>query len=136
MRARRPYARVGLSFPANGRAKMNERMPNGFHPSLVNATVFLAGTTLAYLKFFILDTATERWSLFSAISTLIAIGALILQIVTLRRSLQIANDDPAIFAKTVRHLVWSAWLLFGSSLCVLISLWWQPLPNLTQWMNR
>jgi hypothetical protein len=114
---------------------MNERMPNGFHPSLINATVFLAGTTLAYLKFFILDTATERWSLFSAASIPIAFGALVLQIMTLHRSLQIANDDPATFQKTVRRLVWSAWLLLGSSLCLLLSLWWQPLPHLTQWMN-
>ena len=114
---------------------MNSKVPNGFHQAIVSATVFLAGATLAYLKFFVVDESAESWSLFAVVSALAACCAMIVQVVTLHRALQLTNDDPQMFARTVRLLMTSVWLLVASGVSLVIAHWWQPLPGLTQWMN-
>ncbi|WP_321845103.1 MULTISPECIES: hypothetical protein [Paraburkholderia] len=114
---------------------MEPKIPGGFHQALVSATVFLSGTTLAYLKFFVVDASSQRWSLFAAISALIAFCAMILQAATLYRALQIENDNPRTFSRTVGVLMSSMWCLIVSGLSLAVAQWWQPLPALTHWMN-
>ncbi len=115
---------------------MNSRVPNGFHQALVSTTVFLAGITLAYLKFFVLDTSSDDWSLFAVVSAGAAVIAMIIQVATLQRALLIANDDPERFSKTAKLLMWSIWILIGSGVSLIAAHWWQPWPDLTNWLNH
>jgi len=114
---------------------MGDQVPNGFHQALVSATVFLAGLTCAYIKFIAVDGSMGEWSLFAAVSTLGAFGAVMMQVETLRRALRTDNDDPRQFARTAGLLIRSVWLLIGSAVALAIAHWWQPWPALTQWMN-
>jgi hypothetical protein len=81
------------------------------------------------------DESAESGSLFGVVSALAACCAMIVQVVTLHRALQITNDDPHTFARTVRLLMTSVWLPVGSGVSLVIAHWWQPLPRLTHWMN-
>lgn len=115
---------------------MSSKLPNGFHQALVSATVFLAGITSAYLKFIVVDGSATDWTFFAAVSALLAFAAIMVQAETLRRALQIANDDPLRFARTAKFLLSSVWMLLGSSLALVFAHWWQPFSNLVDWMNR
>lgn len=115
---------------------MTSQVPNGFHQALVSATVFLAGITFAYLKFIVVDGSTQDWTLLAALSALLAIAAVLVQAETLRRSLQLANDDPARYTRSARFLMSSVWLLLGSALALVLAQWWHPFPGLVDWMNR
>lgn len=111
------------------------KLPNGFHQALMSSTVFLAGITFAFLKFIVVDGAGKDWSLFAAISAVLAFMAIIIQAETLRRALQLANDDPARFTRTAKFLMGSIWLLLGSGAAAVLSHWWQPWPGLVTWLN-
>ena len=115
---------------------MTARVPNGFHQAIVSATVFLAGITFAYLKLIVLDEPAGTWTFFDAIGAILAFAALIVQAETLRRALQLANDDPFRFARTAKLLTSSVWMLLGSGMAFLLGHWWQPFSGLVDWINR
>lgn len=114
---------------------MNPQLPNGFHQALVSSTVFLAGITLGYLKFIVVDSSAEDWSFFTGISALLAVAAILIQVETLRRALQIQNDDSRRFARTVGYLISSVWLLIASGASLVLAHWWRPFPGLLDWLN-
>ncbi len=110
-------------------------VPNGFHQAIVSATVFLAGITLAYLKFIVVDGSAQDWSFFAAVGAVLAFAAIVVQAETLRRALQLTNDDPVRFSRTAKFLIGSIWLLLASGIALVLDHFWQPFPGLVEWMN-
>ncbi len=58
---------------------MSSKVPNGFHQAIVSATVFLAGITLGFLKFFVVDGSSGEWPLFAAFSVFGVVAAIVMQ---------------------------------------------------------
>ncbi len=132
--ARESCSSYSYRIPNHQSSIVNIEMLNGFHQAIVSAMVFLAGTTLSYLKVFVVDGPEEHGCLRRD-----------------ERALRIRRDDrasshaaPSLVdrqrrSSTVRENSAPAnvehRLLLGNGVSLVVAQWSRPLPGLTHWIN-
>jgi hypothetical protein len=89
-------------------------LPAGYRPAVVTAITVLLGFSLLFLRYWNFE-LPGAWSALSTLAAVLLALALVLEIVTLWRSLQIKDDDEIEYAKTLR------WFL-AAMLVLLLSL--------------
>jgi len=93
--------------------------PPGYRHGIISAITVLLGFSLAFLRFWGLET-TGKWTAGSVLSTTILVVAIALQIGALFRSLRIEDDDEPEYRKTVRWFVVSAVFMLLALLLAMI----------------
>jgi hypothetical protein len=87
-------------------------LPVGYRQGVITAITVVLGFSLVFLRFWSFE-APGNWDVSSAISAIVMGISIVGQVVTLWRSLQIEDDQPAEYRKTLR------WFL-GSTIVLLI----------------
>jgi len=76
-------------------------LPAGYRQAIVTAITVLLGFSLLFLRYWNFE-LPGAWSAASVIAAILMAAAIVLEIVTLWRSLQIEDDDEREYAKTLR----------------------------------
>ncbi|RPH69166.1 MAG: hypothetical protein EHM78_16205 [Myxococcaceae bacterium] len=96
-------------------------LPVGYRQGVITAITVVLGFSLVFLRFWGFE-APGDWDVSSALSAIVMGISIVGQVVTLWRSLQIEDDDPAVYRKTLRWFLGSTIvLLIGVALSVLSS---------------
>ena len=94
--------------------------PQGYRQGLITAITVLLGFSLSFLRFWGFE-APGEWTIRSVTAAGTIVLAIAMQMYALTRSLRVADDDEAEFARTARWLLASALvLLIGLALGLLI----------------
>ncbi|HZJ53031.1 MAG TPA: hypothetical protein VFD38_02740 [Myxococcaceae bacterium] len=94
-------------------------LPVGYRQGVITAITVVLGFSLVFLRFWGLE-APGDWDVSSALSAIVMGISIVGQVFTLWRSLQIEDDDPAVYRKTLRWFLGSTIvLLVGVALSVL-----------------
>jgi uncharacterized membrane protein len=88
-------------------------LPAGYRQGVISAITVLLGFSLLFLRYWSFE-APGEWSLAAIVSTVLLAIAIVLEFVALWRSLQIEDDDPYEYRKTLRWFLASIALLFVS----------------------
>ena len=88
-------------------------LPAGYRQGLITAITVLLGFSLLFLRFWDFE-LPGAWSLASAVAAILMALAILLEVVTLWRSLQVKDDDETEYGKTLRWFGLSAALLLIS----------------------
>lgn len=91
-------------------------MPNGYRQAIVTAITVILAFSLYFLQFWGFE-AEGDWTGLTLISAIIMLMSIIAQTVALWRSLQVADDNPAIYAITLR------WFMSGVVLALISVAW-------------
>ena len=95
------------------------RLPDGYRQGLITAITVLLGFSLAFLRFWGLESAGD-WTLWALLSTGIAVLAVLLQLVALFRALQPEDDEEPEYRRTVKWFIASAVILLIGFLFALV----------------
>ena len=88
-------------------------LPVGYRQGVISAITVLLGFSLLFLRYWSFE-APGEWSLAAVISTVLLAIAILLELVALWRSLQLEDDEPSEYRKTLRWFLASAVLLLIS----------------------
>jgi hypothetical protein len=95
-------------------------LPGGYRQGVISAITVVLGFSLVFLRFWNFE-LEGKWDATSVVSTLVIGTSILGQLVTLWRSLQLEDDVPAEYRKTLRWFMGStSMLILGVSLS---SLW-------------
>ena len=89
-------------------------LPEGYRQGIITAITVILGFSLVFVRFWGFELPGE-WKASSVVSAVLLVISIVGQLVTLWRSLQIEDDEPAEYRKTLR------WFL-GSTLPLLIGI--------------
>jgi len=81
-------------------------VPDGYRQGLITAITVLLGFSLSFLRFWGFE-APGEWMLRSIISTGTTLAAIVLQLISLFRSLRLEDRDPIEYQRTVRWFIGS-----------------------------
>ena len=99
------------SEPTRSPERRRAHLPPGYREGIITAITVLLGFSLAFFRFWGFE-AEGQWSSRSVVAAGILIVAVVMQIISLFRSLRIADDDEIEYGKTVGWFVASAVVLF------------------------
>ncbi len=88
-------------------------LPVGYRQGIITAITVLLGFSLLFFRFFNFELPGE-WTATSIIAAVLMSLSILLQFVSLWRSLQLRDDDAAEYSITLRWFLSSAVLLLGS----------------------
>jgi hypothetical protein len=88
-------------------------LPAGYRPGIITAITVLLGFSLLFFRYFDFE-LPGKWTVSSAIASILMALSILLQFVTLWRSLQVKDDDEAEYAITLRWFRYSAIVLIVS----------------------
>lgn len=88
-------------------------LPTGYRQAIVSAVTVLLGFSLLFLRFFDFE-LSGSWNITAYCSTALLCIAIVLQLVTLWRALQVKDDDEIEYGKTLRWFLASIILLLLS----------------------
>lgn len=111
--------REGGHAPTPAIERRRRRLPDGYRQGLITAITVLLGFSLAFLRFWGLETPGS-WTWWSLSSTGASVAAVLLQLVALFRSLRLEDDDEREYRKTVVWFIGSAGTLLLSLLLALV----------------
>ena len=94
-------------------------LPVGYRQGVISAITVLLGFSLLFLRYWSFE-APGEWSPAAIISTVLLAVAILLELVALWRSLQLEDDEPSEYRKTLR------WFL-ASIVVLLISIFFAAL---------
>ena len=94
-------------------------LPVGYRQGVISAITVLLGFSLLFLRYWSFE-APGEWSLGAVVSTVLLAIAILLELVALWRSLQLEDDEPSEYRKTLR------WFL-ASTILLLISIFFSAL---------
>jgi hypothetical protein len=77
------------------------QLPNGYREAIVTAITVILAFSLYFLRFWSLE-AEGEWTVPSLIAALLMLVSTIIQIVALGRSLRVADNDPQVYAVTLK----------------------------------
>ena len=100
--------------------KKHEPLPLGFRQGIITAITVLLGFSLLFLRFWNFE-LPGAWSASSIIATLLMALSISLQLLALWRSLQLKDDEPREYNKTLRWFLTSAIVLMGALVCSFLS---------------
>ena len=89
-------------------------LPIGYRQGVIMAITVLLGFSLVFLRFWNFELPGD-WNVSSALAAILLAVSILAQLVTLWRSLQLEDEDPPVYRKTLR------WFL-GSSIVLVVSL--------------
>ena len=105
--------------PAPIAEEQHRPMPVGYRQGLITAITVMLGFSLTFLRFWGFE-APGQWTLWAVTSTGISIGAVVLQLIALFRSLRPEDDDEIEYRKTVIWFIASAVALLLGLLLALV----------------
>jgi hypothetical protein len=76
-------------------------LPQGYHESLVTAITVLLGFSLYFVRYWGLENPGD-WSRSGAFTLSVAVIGVVIELVALFRSLDVRNDEPLAYRRTVR----------------------------------
>ena len=76
-------------------------VPNGYRQAIVTAITVILAFSLYFLRFWTFE-AEGEWTIPAAAAALLLVASTIIQIVALGRSLRVEDNDPRIYAATVK----------------------------------
>jgi hypothetical protein len=88
-------------------------LPNGYRQGIITAITVVLGFSLLFVRYWDFE-LPGAWSVSSAIAAVLIGVAIVLEVVTLWRSLQIKDDDELEYAKTLRWFLVSTAMLLVS----------------------
>jgi heme O synthase-like polyprenyltransferase len=88
-------------------------LPVGYRQGVISAITVLLGFSLLFLRYWSFE-APGEWSPAAVASTILLAVAILLELVALWRSLQLEDDEPSEYRKTLRWFLASAVLLLIS----------------------
>jgi hypothetical protein len=88
-------------------------IPAGFRPGIITAITVLLGFSFLFLRSWVFELPGE-WTVSSAISAILLLLAIVFELVTLWRSLQLKDNDVAEYNVTLRWFLVSAIVLLIS----------------------
>jgi hypothetical protein len=88
----------------------NGLIPSGFRQGIVTAITVVLGFSLVFLRFWGFELPGE-WNASSSIAASLLAISILGQLVTLWRALQLEDDEPANYRKTLRWFFWSTLVL-------------------------
>jgi hypothetical protein len=103
-------------------------VPQGFRTGLITAITVLLGFSLAFFRFWGFE-ASGQWTLRSATSTAAVIVAIVLQVVSLFRSLRLEDDEEHQYRKTIRWFMASVIALVLGLLFAIVEFAGAPEPH-------
>jgi len=81
-------------------------LPNGYRQGVITAITVMLGFSLYFLRFWNFE-APGDWTVLSATAALLLLFSIVLQLVALWRSLQVADDSEPVYRRTLQ------WFLAG-----------------------
>ena len=81
-------------------------LPNGYRQGVITAITVMLGFSLYFLRFWNFE-ATGSWTVLSVCAALLMLISVVLQLVALWRSLQVADDAEPVYRQTLQ------WFLGG-----------------------
>ena len=88
-------------------------LPQGYRQGIITAITVLLGFSLSFLRYWSF-VAPGEWTLQSVLPAGTLVVAIILQIIVLYRSLQVADDDETHYQRTGRWFIAAAAILVGA----------------------
>jgi hypothetical protein len=86
-------------------------LPTGYRQGVITAITVVLGFSLVFLRFWGFELEGE-WRPSSVVSAVLMVLSILGQLVTLWRSLQIEDDEPVEYRKTLRWFLGSTLVLF------------------------
>jgi hypothetical protein len=81
-------------------------LPNGYRQGVITAITVMLGFSLYFLRFWNFE-ATGEWTVLSICAAVLMLLSIVLQLVALWRSLQVADDAEPVYRRTLQ------WFLCG-----------------------
>jgi len=106
---------VRRSKPSPQRERPRVPLPQGYRPAVVTAITVVLGFSLLFLRYWNFE-LPGAWSPASVIAAILMALAIVFEIVSLWRSLQVKDDDEQEYAKTLRWFLAACILLLLSLL--------------------
>lgn len=88
-------------------------LPSGYRQAIVTGITVVLTFSLVYFRFIVFELDLGPWNLWWVASAMSGAASIFVQFFTLWRALQLADDQPTVYALTVR--------CFGSGMLVLIA---------------
>src|SRR5262245_28689271 len=95
-------------------------IPVGYRPGLLTAISVVLGFSLAFLRFWGFE-APGVWTPHSVIAAVVLIAAIVLEVVTMIRSLRLEDDEPSEYRKTIKWFATSIVVLLVAVLVAVFS---------------
>jgi hypothetical protein len=95
-------------------------LPAGYRPAIVTAITVVLGFSLLFLRFWNFE-LPGAWSASSMLAAALLALAILLEIVTLWRALQVKDDDEMVYGRTLRWFLAAAVVLLLSLLLSVVS---------------
>lgn len=95
-------------------------LPVGYRQGIITAITVLLGFSLLFLRFWSFE-LPGRWTVSAVIAAGLLVAAVVLQMISLWRSLQVEDDDVAEYKKTLRWFLASVIVLMASLVCSYVS---------------
>lgn len=107
------------NHPVPATERRRKHLPQGYRQGIITAVTVLLGFTLGFFRFWGFE-APGKWTLRSFIPATTLVIAVLLQIISLFRALDIADDDEFEYRKTVKWFIGSAVVLLVGMILALI----------------
>lgn len=95
-------------------------LPTGYRQGIISAITVLLGFSLLFVRFWTFE-AEGEWSWHAVVTVGLLVLSILGQMVALWRSLQVEDDDPVVYARTLRWFMASVVVLFVSVLAAGLS---------------
>jgi hypothetical protein len=95
-------------------------LPTGYRQGIISAITVLLGFSLLFVRFWAFE-AEGAWSWHAVATVGLLVLSILGQMVALWRSLQVEDDDPVVYARTLRWFMGSVIVLFISVLAAGLS---------------
>jgi hypothetical protein len=99
--------------PAMSADESRGPLPTGYRQGVITAITVLLGFSLVFLRFWTFELPGD-WNVSSALSAVLLAISILGQLVTLWRSLQLEDDNPPVYRKTLRWFLASGIVLVAS----------------------
>ncbi|MBS3649867.1 hypothetical protein KEU06_14740 [Pseudaminobacter sp. 19-2017] len=95
-------------------------VPNGYREAIVTAITVILAFSLYFLRFWSFE-AEGEWTVASLLAALLMVVSTIIQIVALGRSLRLADNDPQVYAVTLKVFMLGVALALASVVAAAIA---------------
>lgn len=92
---------------------MSDPIPPGYRQGIISAITVLLGFSLVFLRYWTFE-APGTWTAAAVAAQALLVVSVFVQLYALWRSLQIADDQPPVYARTLRVFLVSMVLLVAS----------------------
>lgn len=86
------------------------QIPSGYRQGIITAVTVVLGFSLVFLRFWGFELPGE-WNVSSGIAGSLLVISILGQLLTLWRALQLEDDEPVNYRKTLRWFLWSVLVL-------------------------